>query len=153
ARQRLPDPQRQGPARLQPLPQPERAEPAVLVVHSGDTARGGKLEPASHRLDVLVVGGAEVALLEPPGRLLAEESRRPARLVPLSDAALDLEVAVREREGGRVEPERVVVLGEQRRRRRAGDLVEVPTCRLLRPAAAAPAEAPQRASLAALGAG
>ena len=102
----------------------ERAEPAVLVVHGCDAARVRELDSGSHRLEVLLVVGQHVALLELPGRLLAQDAGRLALGVPLDDAARDLEVAVRERERGRVEPERVVVLGDQRRRAPAGHRVE-----------------------------
>ena len=73
------------------------------------------LQPGAHRVEVVVVRDDQVPLLEPPGRLLAQDAGRLAARVPLDDAALDLEVAVRERERRRVEPERVVVLGDQRR--------------------------------------
>ena len=114
---RLPDPQRQRLRLLEPPPEAERAEPAVLVVDGGDPARRGDLQPGAHRLDVDVVGNAEIALVEAPRRLLPQDARRLAALVALDHAALHLEVAAGERERRRVEPERVAVLGDQRRGR------------------------------------
>ena len=140
-RNRLPDAERQRALLVEALPEPDRAEPAVLVVDARDAARGRDREPFAHRVDVLVVGHGEVPVLEPPAGFLAKNARRLALLVPLDDAARDLEVAVRDREPGRVEPERVVVVGEERCGRVARDAVE----RLLRrrhrrlPVAVAPA--------------
>ena len=105
------------------------------------------LHAGAHRLEVLVVGHDHVALLEAPRRLFAQDAGRLAVLVALDDAAVHLEVAVRARECGRVQPERVVVLGDHRGRRVAGDRVEIVPCRLaLRlPVAAPPAVAAQPA--------
>ena len=88
-------------------------------------------------------------LLEAPRRLLAEHAGRLAARVALDDAAVDLKVAVGSGERCRVEPQRVVVLGDQRGRRLAGDCVEVARGRVDagRPVAAPPAVAPQPASL------
>ena len=75
----------------------------------------------------------------------ADSSRRTPvgspRLVRLDHAAGDAQVAVREREGGRVEPERVAVARDQRDRRVRSDRVEVVLRRLDRgrPVAAPPA--------------
>ena len=108
-RDRLPDAQRERAALLELLPEPQCAEPAVLVVHRGDAARVRELDAGAHRVEVRVVGHEHVPLLEPPGGLLAEHARRLAVRVALDDAARHLEVAARERERGGVEPERVVV--------------------------------------------
>jgi len=82
-----------------------------------------------------------VLLLEPPRGFLSEDTGRFAVLVALDDAAGHLEVAVRERERGGVEPEGVIVLRDQAGRQVAGDRVEIVprrlACRL--PVAAAPA--------------
>ena len=94
-------------------------------MHRGHAARRGELQPGPHRVDVDVVGDDEVAFLEPPRRLLAQDSRRFALRVPLDHAALDLEIAAGQRERRRVEPERVVVLRDHRRGRLAGHLVEL----------------------------
>ena len=147
-RDRLPDAQRQVAARLELLPQAQRAEPAVLVVHRGDAARVRKANAGAHRVEVVAVGDDHVALLEVPGRLLAEHPRRLARFVPLDDAARHVEVAAGERERRRVQPERVVVLRDQPGRRVAGDRIEIVPGRLaLRlPVAASPAVAAQPAA-------
>jgi hypothetical protein len=89
---------------VEPLPEADRPQPAVLVVHGCHAARGGDAKPRAHRLDVLVVRDPEVALLESPGALLAKHARRLAPLVHLDHAALRLQVAVRGSERGRVEP-------------------------------------------------
>ena len=81
-RNRLPHAQRQRARPLEALPQPERAEPAVLVVHRGHATRRGELQPGPHRVDVDVVGDDEVAFLEPPCRLLPQDSRRLALARP-----------------------------------------------------------------------
>ena len=52
-------------------------------------------DAGAHRVEVLVVRHAQVPLLEPPRRLLAQHAGRLAALVALDDAARDLEVAVR----------------------------------------------------------
>ena len=104
---------------------PQRAEPAVLVVHGGHSAGRGDPESFAHRVDELVVGPEQEAVAEPPRRLLAQDAGRLAVGVDLDDASLDLEIAVRLGERGRVEPERVVVAGHERGRRVAGDRVEL----------------------------
>ena len=63
-----------------------------------DAATGRDPHALAHRLDVLLGRHADEARLEAPGRLLVEDARRLAGLVPDDDAALDLEVAARERE-------------------------------------------------------
>src|SRR5207247_953740 len=147
---RLPDPQRQRAHRLELLPEPEGAKPAVLVVDGGNAARGGELQAAPHRVDVRLVGDGQVTLSEAPGRLLTQDPGRLAGFVALDDPAFDLEVAAGECERSAVEPERVIVLGKQCGRRRARDLVEARACRLLAPLAAAPAEGENRSPFAAV---
>ena len=143
---RLPDAERQAALLLEPLPEADRAEPAVLVVQRRDAAPGRDLDALAHRLDVLLGRHLDEARLEAPRRLLVEHAGRLAGLVPDDDAALDLEVAARERERGRVEPERVVVLGDQHRRPVAHDLVErLPRGRAVGPVGVAPALAAQPA--------
>src|SRR6185437_12187613 len=56
---RLPDAQRQRALVAEPLPDAERAEPAVLVVHGGDAARNGDADALSRRLDHLVLSRAD----------------------------------------------------------------------------------------------
>ena len=97
-RYRLPDAQRQGAVLLELLPEPGGAEPAVLVVDACHAARVRELDTGSHGFEVLGGGDLQVAILEPPGRFLAENPGRLAARVPLDDAALDLEVAAGERE-------------------------------------------------------
>src|SRR5205807_4364467 len=92
----------------QSLPEPGRAEPAVLVVYGRDPAGQGELDAHPHRVDVLVVRDEHEALLEAPGRLLAQNPGRRATLVAFDHAAGHLELAVRHRQRGRVEPQRVV---------------------------------------------
>ena len=147
-RERLPDPQREQPVVEQALPEPRRPEPAVLVVESRDPSRGGELQPVAHGLDELVVRGPEIPVAERPGRFLAEDARRLAALVHLDDAAVGLQVAVRLRQSSRVEPQRVVVAGHERRRRVSRDRVERLTSRLdrRRPVTASPAPATQPAT-------
>ena len=53
---RLPDAQRQLPALLELPPEPQRAEPAVLVVHRRDAARVREPHAGAHRVEVRVVG-------------------------------------------------------------------------------------------------
>src|SRR5207244_2901981 len=129
--------------RVELLPEPQRAEPAVLVVDARDTARARELHAGAHRDEVLLVGDRQVALLEPPGSFLAQDARRLTVRVALDDSPAHLEIAVRSCERRRVEPQRVVVLREQRRRLRTGHLVEVARGRLAggRPIAAARAVA------------
>ena len=74
------------------------------------------LIPARIAVEVLLVGERHVALLEAPGGLLTQHAGRLAVRVALDDAAVDLEVATRERKRGAVQPQRVVVLGDHRRR-------------------------------------
>ena len=144
-RQRLPDAQAELPLRVELLPEPrDRRQPAVLVVDGGDAARGGEPQARAHRLQVLVVRRLDVALLEPPRRLLAR-ARRSARRAASSSTTppgtCRSPFAARQRRG--VEPERVVVLREERRRHVAGDGVERLLRRLLGPvgARASPARA------------
>ena len=91
----------------------------------------------------LVLGdrGEHALAPELPGGFLTQDAGRLARLVGLDHAAGDAEVAVRERQGGRVEPERVAVARDQRDRRVRRDCVEVVLRRLDRgrPVAAPPA--------------
>src|SRR5207248_8300764 len=114
-RRRLPDAKRQRALLLEALPEADRAEPAVLVVERCDPARRGDLDSVAHGRDVLLGWDLDEPALELPGSLFVEHSRRLAPVVPDDDSALDLEIAVREREGGGVEPERVVVLRDQHR--------------------------------------
>ena len=144
-RERLPDAKRQRLALAKRLPEAQRAEPAVLVVHGDDAAAVRELHPDAHRLDVLVVGDLDVAVAERPARLLAQHACRLAALVTLDDAARHLEVPVRAGERGRVEPERVRVARHQRDRDVARQLVQLALRRLdvRRPVAASPAAASQ----------
>src|SRR4051794_9969189 len=107
---RLPDAERQAALRVEPLPEPDRTQPAVLVVQGRDPPRRRDPHALAHRLDVLVVRRARVALLELPRRALVEDAGRLAAGIPDDHAALDLEVAAGERERRGVEPEGVVVL-------------------------------------------
>ena len=106
------------------LEDPGRAEPAVLVVDRDHAAARRDAQALARRLDPLVLGHRREAGAELPGRLLAQNPRRLAVRVALDDAAVDLELAVREGERRRVEPERVVVLRPERGRGRPGHLVE-----------------------------
>ena len=144
-RQRLPHTQRQRVLVAQPVPEARSAEPAVLVVHSRDTAGGSHAEPLAHRLDVLVVGNGEVPVPEAPCGLLTEDARRLAVGVPLDDTTRDLEIAAGEGQRGGVEPERVVVVGEERGGNVARDGVERPLRRRRSPFGVAPAEPAQYA--------
>jgi hypothetical protein len=110
---------------VEPLPQARRAEPAVLVVDAGHAARVRELHAAAHRVDVFLVGNSQIALLEPPRRFFEEDTGRLPVGVALDEPAVGLEVAARQRERGRVEPQRVVVLRDQRGRPVARDRVEV----------------------------
>src|SRR6185312_5621315 len=96
-RRRLPDTERQLRLLLQPLPEADRADPAVLVVVRDDAALVRELHADAHRLDVIVRRVLEMALLEVPRGLLAQHARRRAVRVALDDAAGDVEVAARER--------------------------------------------------------
>ena len=82
---------RAGTARPRPrsrCQKPERADPAVLVVHRGDAAGGGELEPGAHRLDVLVVGDLDrrrrgsASTTPRAGRRSARRARRARRRRP-----------------------------------------------------------------------
>ena len=144
-RKRLPDAQAERAFRFETLPEAQRAEPAVLVVHCGDAAGGGELDPGAHRLDVLVVGDLDVGVAEVPAGLLAEHAGRLAALIALDDAARHLEVAVRLRQRRGVEPDRVRVARHQGDRPVGDHLVEGFLRRLdrRRPVAAPPAAAAQ----------
>src|SRR5439155_27382318 len=104
---RLPHPERQLPTLLELPPEPQGAEPTVLVVDACDAAGVRDLHARAHRVEVRVVGDDHVALLEPPRGLLAQDAGRLALRVSLDDSSPNLEVAAREGERGRVEPERV----------------------------------------------
>jgi hypothetical protein len=139
-RSRLPDAKWKGALLLELLPQADGAEPAVLVVEGRHAPRRGDLDAGSHRLGVLLVRHVRESALELPRRLLVEDAGRVAALVANDDTAVDLEVAARERERRRVEPERVVVLRDQHRRAVAHDLVErLPRRRTVGPVGIAPA--------------
>src|SRR5205823_1393000 len=71
---RLPDAERQRAALLELPPEPQRAEPAVLVVDGGHAALVGEPHAGPHCLEILLVGPDHVALLEAPRRLLAQPS-------------------------------------------------------------------------------
>ena len=114
-----------GSPAAEPLPDPERAEPPVLVVHGSHPARCRDPHTFARGVDHLVLGGMDVFVAKVPGALLAENARRLAALIPDDDTPCDLEVAVRVRERRGVEPERVVVPGHQRGRDVPGDPVEV----------------------------
>jgi hypothetical protein len=148
-RQRLPDAERQRLLVPESVEDAQRSQPAVLVMDGRDAARVRDPDPSAAGLDHLVLGGAGIRVAEVPGALLAQDAGRLAGLVPLDDAARHLELAVREREGGRVEPERVVVLRHERGGDGTRDRVEVGLRRLhgRRPVAAPPAEAAQPAPL------
>ena len=101
------------------------------------------LHARAHRLDVLVVGGLDVAVAELPARLLTQDARRLAVLVSLDHAAGHLQIAVGEGERGRVEPDRMRVAGHQRDRPVGDDRVQRALGRVdrRRPFAAPPAPA------------
>ena len=142
-RQRLPDAQRQPVALVDAREDRVRAEPAVLVVDRGDAACVRDRDPLTRRRHPFVLDDRDEALAERPGRLLAEDPRRRARLVALDDAARHLEVAPGPRERGAVQPEGVVVLRPERGGRVAGDLVECRRSRVLRPERVPPPGAAQ----------
>jgi hypothetical protein len=146
-RRRLPYALQQAALLLEPLPEADRAEPSVLVVERGHPARSRDLHPVAHRVDVLLGRHLGEPLLEAPRRLLVEHpGRLPALVAHDHAAALDLEVASREREGRGVEPERVVVLRDQHRRPFPLDLVErLPGRWAVGPVGVAPALPPQPA--------
>ena len=100
-----------------------RALPAVLVVDGDDARRGHGRQRGAHRVERLRALGREAGL-EAPGRLLAQDPGRLAAGVALDHAAGRLEVAARERERRRVEPQRVAVVRAQRDRRVRHDRVE-----------------------------
>ena len=137
------------PSSLQALEDPQRAQPAVLVVHGHDSAGQRERDRLARGVDHLVLGRADVGVAEVPGAFLAEDARRLAVLVPLDHAAGHLELGVGEGERRGVDPERVVVLGHQRDRHVAGDSVERLLRRLdrRRPLAVPPAEPAQPAAL------
>ena len=68
-------------------------------MHGRDASRDGNTDPFPRRLDHLVLGGTHVRVAKAPGALLAQHTCGLAALVPLDDAACDLEVAVRLGEG------------------------------------------------------
>ena len=142
-RQRLPDAQRERALRGEALPEPRRAEPAVLVVDGGHASGRHDLQAVAHRVDELVVRGREVPIAELPGGLLAQHAGRLPALVELDHAARRLRGRRPRRQPGRVEPERVVVARHERGRRVARHGVERLPGRLDhgRPVAAAPASA------------
>src|SRR5439155_26789957 len=86
---RLPDPQRQCPHRLELLPEAQGAEPPVLLVDGRDPARGGEFQAAPHRLDIRFVGDGQIALSKAPGSLLAQDPGRLAGGVAPDDATFD----------------------------------------------------------------
>ena len=96
---------------LEPPEERERTERAVLVVDRRDAARRRELDPAPHRVEVLVRRHAEVARAEVPR-------------VGLEQDAVAGGLAGR-RVRGRVEPERVRVLRPERGGRVAGRRVEL----------------------------
>src|SRR5206468_12508922 len=125
----------------EPLEDRGGAQPAVLVVDRADATAVREPDAGSRRGHPLVVGHVDEAIPEPPRRLLAQNAGGRAFRVSLDDAAGDVEVAVRPRERGRVEPERVIVPGPERGRRRARGVVERGRGRLLAPLGVAPAGA------------
>ena len=123
----------------EPLEDPRRAEPAVLVVDCDDPAGIRDPHSLTGGVDPLVVGDCAEAGPEAPCRLLPEDAGRLAFLVTLDDAAVDLEISLGKGERGRVEPERVVVLRPEGDRSRSCDLVERLPRRLDLPCCGAPA--------------
>jgi hypothetical protein len=117
-------------------------------VHRGDAAARGHAETGAHRLEVLVVADLDVQVAEAPRGLLAQHARRLAGRVALDDASVRLQITVRAREGGRVQPKRVGVAGEQRDGHVERHLVEHPPRRLggRRPVAGPPAAAAEPAA-------
>ena len=103
-------------------------------------ATGGYAKPLAHRVDELVVGHPQVAVPELPCGLLAENAGRRAALVALDDTSFHFELAAGQSERRGVEPERVVVVGEERRRYLARHGVERLLRRFARPLGVAPAE-------------
>src|SRR5581483_3078521 len=105
-RQRLPDAQRQALPLVDAAEHRRRSQPAVLVVHGDDAAAVCDADALACRVHPLVLADRDEPLAEAPRRLLAQYAGRLARLVALDDAAVLFEVAARERERGRVEPQR-----------------------------------------------
>jgi hypothetical protein len=142
-RKRLPHPQGERALAFELLPDGERPEPPVLVVDGGHAPGACNANALPRGVDHLLVRGVDVDIPEVPGALLSQDTCGLAALVALDHAALDLQVAVRLGERGRVEPQRVVVLRHQRDGDIAGDRVERLLRRLNRgmPLVAAPAEA------------
>ena len=97
-RGRLPDAKWERALLLELLPEPDRAEPAVLVVQGSDAAGSRDLDAVAHRFDVLLVGHLDEPALELPRSFLVEDAGGLALLVADDDAAVDLEVAAGERE-------------------------------------------------------
>jgi len=147
-RERLPHPKRESAFSLELLEDGERTEPAVLVVNGDDAA--GVREPDSLTRGVhhLVVSRTHVGVAEMPGAFLPQDAGRLALVIALDDSAGNLEVAVGVREGGGVEPERVVVARHERGGDVARDGVQGFLRRLDggRPVAAPPAKTPDPAS-------
>src|SRR5205814_10382661 len=63
---RLPDAERQAALLLEPLPEADRTEPAVLAVQRRDDARGRDAHALAHVLDVLLRRHMDEARLEAP---------------------------------------------------------------------------------------
>ena len=149
-RERLPDAQRAARPRRRSRCQRRSAPSQPSLSWTAVTPReAASLQPVAHRVDVLVVGRSRRSASR---KCQADSSRRTPVGSPRSSRSTtppgDLEVAVRARERGRVEPERVVVACHQRRRDVAGDRVERLLRRLdgRRPVAAPPAAAAQPAA-------
>ena len=145
-RQRLPDAHEQLVVRQQLLVHLERPEPAVLVVQRGHAAARRDAHPLARGLDHLVERGADVAVPERPGGVLAQHSGGLPAGVALDDTARHLERLVRTLKCGAVHPQGVVVPRHQRRRHRAGRAVERGALGRVRPVALAPAEPAQPAA-------
>src|SRR2546422_5074727 len=79
-RQRLPDAEAERAFLAQALPDTERAEPAVLVVHGRDPARNCDADAFACGLDQLVLGRPYVGVAEVPGAFLTEYAGRLAAL-------------------------------------------------------------------------
>ena len=135
----LPDAEGEAVARRDPLEDPRRSQPAVLVVDRDDAAAGGDAQPVARRIDELVLGRHRDPSAELPRGLLADDSGRRAGLVALDDAAVHLEVALGPRERCGVEPGGVVVLREEERGCVARDRVERLRRRLFVPVGRPPA--------------
>ena len=128
---RLPDPKREPVALGDSLEDPRRPEPAVLVVDCDDSAARGDTQSFPRRLEELVLGG----IAKRARNCHADSSRR----IPVGSSASSCsttppstcEIAICACERGRVEPDRVVVLRAEERRRVARDRVERRLRRLL----------------------